>query len=287
MQGLLILPGMLVTFCLLFLGLETLPKMRQGRAARILEESTSEERDLPGRLQQALHPLEGPVSRILGPAMRRKVESDLYWAGQGGGWQGWSALQWLTLQVFAALIGLLVGILLLRSPLMAVAAAWVGGQVAARPVRASSRKVRRQFLSQLPEYIQLTTAQMAAGVSLEEALKRTSRTESLPARWMRQVIQMSQGRSLLGQLQREAEASQLPELISLGVQLRFIQRGTAQEQLMGQLSAQIAADSIGAAELRAEKIGAELVIPMVLFYFLPFLISLMAIIAWPVIQGML
>ena len=287
MQGLLILPGILVTFCLLFLGLETLPKMRRGRAARIVEESASEEQALPGRLQQALHPLEGPVSRVLRPAMLRKAEFDLYWAGQGGGWQGWSALQWLTLQVFAALIGLLVGLLLLRSPLMAVAAAWVGGQVAARPVRSSARKVRRQFLSQLPEYIQLTTAQMAAGVSLEEALKRTSRTESLPARWMRQVIQMSQGRSLLGQLQREADASQLPELISLGVQLGFIQRGTAQEQLMGQLSAQIAADSIGAAEMRAEKIGAELVIPMVLFYFLPFLISLMTIIAWPIVQGLL
>ena len=128
---------------------------------------------------------------------------------------------------------------------------------------------------------------MAAGISLEEALKRTSRTESLPARWMRQVIQMSAGRTLLVQLQREAEESQLPELVSLGVQLGFIQRGTAQEQLMGQLAAQIAADSIGTAELRAEKIGAELVIPMVLFYFLPFLISLMTIIAWPIIDGLL
>jgi hypothetical protein len=73
----------------------------------------------------------------------------------------------------------------------------------------------------------------------------------------------------------------------MGVQLGFIQRGTAQQQLLGQLAAQIAADYIGQAEMRAEKIGGELVIPMVIFYFLPFLVCLMALIAWPMVSGMM
>jgi Flp pilus assembly protein TadB len=287
MQGLILLPGVFVTLLLLVLGLEYSPLLPKGRAARIVGESSAEGLKPTGGIQKTLHPFEGAVARFVRPQFLKRGAFDLYWAQQSGHWSGWTALQWITLRVIASILGLAVGLILLHSPLMAVGAGWVAGQAAASPVRAAARKTRRQFLSQLPEYIQLTTAQMAAGISLEEALKRTSRTESLPARWMRQVIQMSQGRSLLVQLQREAEESQLAELVSLGVQLGFIQRGTAQEQLMGQLSAQIAADSIGAAELRAEKIGAELVVPMVLFYFLPFLISLMTIIAWPIINGLL
>ena len=45
-------------------------------------------------------------------------------------------------------------------------------------------------------------------------------------------------------------------------------------------------DYIGTAEQRAEKVGAELVIPMVVFYFLPFLVTLLAVIGWPIVQNM-
>ena len=78
----------------------------------------------------------------------------------------------------------------------------------------------------------------------------------------------------------------LPELISMAVQLEFIRRGAAQQELLGQLANRIAADYIASAEQRAEKIGAELVIPMVLFYFLPFTVAMLAIIGWPIVEGM-
>ena len=55
---------------------------------------------------------------------------------------------------------------------------------------------------------------------------------------------------------------------------------------MGQLATSIAADYIGSAEQRAEKVGAELVIPMVIFYFLPFLVTLLAVIGWPIVQNL-
>jgi len=55
---------------------------------------------------------------------------------------------------------------------------------------------------------------------------------------------------------------------------------------MGQLATSIAADYIGNAEQRAEKVGAELVIPMVIFYFLPFLVTLLAVIGWPIVQNL-
>jgi hypothetical protein len=103
---------------------------------------------------------------------------------------------------------------------------------------------------------------------------------------MRQVLQMAQGRDLIEQMQREAQDSQLPELIGMAVQLEFIRRGTAQQELMGQLATSIASEYIGQAEGRAEKLGSELVVPMVLFYFVPFLITIIVVIGYPVMVGL-
>jgi len=121
---------------------------------------------------------------------------------------------------------------------------------------------------------------------MEEALRRTAQAQSLVGKWMRWVLQMAQGRDLIEQMQREAQESHLPELIGMSVQLEFIRRGTVQQELMGQLATSIAADYIGSAEQRAEKVGSELVIPMVVFYFLPFLVTLLAVIGWPIVQNL-
>jgi len=71
---------------------------------------------------------------------------------------------------------------------------------------------------------------------MEEALRRTAQAQSLVGKWMRWVLQMAQGRDLIEQMQREAQESHLPELIGMSVQLEFIRRGTAQQELMGQLA---------------------------------------------------
>lgn len=287
MQGVMLLPGFFLALFVLVVGLEYPPQLRSGKAARILAQSNDAAEEETSIFRKFLGWLEKPLGRFLRPGMVRKTSFDLYWAQQSGHWQGWTSSQVVTMRFLLAAVGLLFGLAAIRSIGFALGLAFLGFQTPGSLLRSPARKTIRAFQGQLAEYLQLTSAQMAAGVSMEEAFRRTARTESLPARWMRQVLQMSQGRSWLGQLQREGERSQLPELNSLGVQLGFIERGTAQEQLMGQLSAQLAADAIAEAEMRAEKIGAELVVPMVLFYFLPFLISLMAVIAWPVISGLL
>src|SRR4030042_1762976 len=100
---------------------------------------------------------------------------------------------------------------------------------------------------------------------------------------MRNVLQMSQGQVIFTQLQKEAQASCLPDLIGLAVQLEFVRLGTAQQELMAQMASRIAAEYAAGAEQRAERVGAELVVPMVLFYFLPFIIIILALIGWPVL----
>ena len=96
---------------------------------------------------------------------------------------------------------------------------------------------------------------------------------------------MAQGRSLLDQIMQEAVESQSTELISTASQLDNLKHGAKQQELLDRLATQISNAFTASADMRAEKIGAELVIPMVLFYFLPFLVSLLIVIAFPVVQG--
>jgi len=287
MTGLIIVVGVLAAILILVVTMEYVPTMRRGKAAQALAESSVQTDDSITGLRRALIPMEKPVQKYAGPKLLKKAWYDLYWAQMVDKYVGWTPLQHVTMRVFMALVGAVVGLVVFGNPIFMAAVAFMGWQYPAMGLGGIARRARRQFQSQLPEYINLVAAQMSAGISMEEALRRTSRSASLPAKWMRQVIQQAQGRTLVGQIVRESEESQLPELISMGVQLGFIQRGAGQQLLLAQLSTQIAADYIGQTEMRAEKIGGELVIPMVLFYFLPFMVSLMMVIAWPIVVGML
>ena len=72
----------------------------------------------------------------------------------------------------------------------------------------------------------------------------------------------------------------------MAVQLEFIRRGTAQQELMGQLATSIAADYIGAAEQRAEKVGSELGDPDGDLLFPAVLATLLVVIGWPIVSGL-
>jgi Flp pilus assembly protein TadB len=267
----------------IYLTLELVPSAPTGRLAETLIPADGV--ILTG-WRRSLSVLDKPVSKWTPAGFIRKVRADLYWAQVGDKWMDWNEVQFMSLRVAAAIAGSVVGTVVFGEPLMALAIALLGFQYPAMVMGGNARRSRRQFTAQLPEYVQLVSAQMSANVSMEEALRRTSQAQSLAGKWMRRVLQMAQGRDLVEQMQREAQESQLPELIGMAVQLEFIRRGTAQQELMGQLATSIAADYIGNAEQRAEKIGSELVIPMVIFYFLPFMVTLLIVIGWPIMQNL-
>ncbi len=239
-----------------------------------------------GGLRGAISPLYKPVEKYAPPALLRKIHADLYWAQMGGKWLGWSPVQFVALQIAAVTATVVIGMGLYQDLVFTAIAALLAWNLPGILVGGPARRARRNFMSQLPEFIQLVAAQMAAGVSMDQAIRRVSQAPSLVGEWMRMVIQQSQGRDLIEQIQREAQAALMPELIGMGVQLGFIRRGTAQQELMGQLATSIAAEYIGQAEGRAEKLGSELVIPMVLFYFVPFLITIIVVIGYPVMIGL-
>ncbi len=287
MTSLVVIVSVLVSILVLVLTMEFVPTMRKGKAVQAMAEAEADARPAVSGLRRTISPLEKPVEKYAGPKLLKKARFDIYWAQMVDKWGDWSDVQLMTMRVFMGMVGAVIGFVVFKNPIFAVVVGFMGWQYPAMGVGGIARRARRQFQAQLPEYINLVAAQMSAGVSMEEALRRTSRSESLPAKWMRRVIQKAQGRTLIGQIVREAEESQLGELISMGVQLNFIQRGAGQQQLLAQLSTQIASDYIGQTEMRAEKIGGELVIPMVIFYFLPFMLALMIVIGWPIVTGMM
>jgi len=267
----------------IYLTLEWAPSVPTGRLAETLSPDNSAPQS---GWRRSLSVLDKPVSRWTPAGFLRKTRADLYWAQMGEQWVDWNEIQFTSLRFALAAAGFGLGMVAIGEPVFALVGAVVGFQFPAMRMGGVARRTRRQFIAQLPEYVQLVSAQMSANVSMEEALRRTAQAQSMVGKWMRKVLQMAQGRNLIEQMQREAQETQLPELIGMAVQLEFIRRGTAQQELMGQLATSIAADYIGAAEQRAEKVGSELVIPMVIFYFLPFLATLLVVIGWPIVSGL-
>jgi Flp pilus assembly protein TadB len=283
MMALIYLTGIAVFVLIIYLTLEIIPAAPTGRLSEIL--TPSDEVPLSG-WRKSLSPLDKPVARWMPAGFLRKSCADLYWAHIGERWTDWSEVQFISLRVAMVVAGFGLGMISTAEPVLALVGGLIGFQYPAMNMAGVARRYRRQFVAQRPEYVQLVSAQMSANVSMEEALRRTSKAQSLVGKWIRNVLQMAQGRDLIEQMQRGARESQLPELIGMAVQLEFIRRGTAQQELMGQLASSIAADYIGSAEQRAEKVGSELVIPMVIFYFLPFLLTILMVIGWPIAQNL-
>jgi Flp pilus assembly protein TadB len=281
---LIFLIGIVTTTLLIVLWVEFVPTLPAGRAAHFLQESDQQApQKLPG-WRGWLSSMDKSTARYTPDRLIRRTKSDLYFANLAGKWASWDAVQFTSLRIVASMGALIFSLLIYNSLLPSLLAALLGWQVPAMMLSSVARRTRRRFQAQLPEFIQLISAQMAAGVSLEEALRRTAQSEGLVGRWMRYVLQMSQGRVILNQLQKEAQASYLPDLIGLAVQLEFVRQGTAQQELMAQMSGRIADEYVAGAEQRAERVGAELVIPMVLFYFLPFVIIILVLIGWPILN---
>ncbi|MDD5369151.1 MAG: hypothetical protein PHQ40_08700 [Anaerolineaceae bacterium] len=279
--------GIATAVLLVILWVDFVPGLPHGAASRYLEAAGSPEAKQRPGWRGWLEWLSPSTRRWAPKGLLSRARTDLYFAHLSDRWVDWDEALFFSLRIAAAVGALVMGLGLYNQLLLGLMAMFLGWQMPAVLLGGTARKIRRRFQTQLPEFVQLVAAQMAAGVSLEEALRRTSSTRSLVAEWVRHVLQIAQGRSVIEMFQREARSSGLGELVGLGVQLEFVARGTAQQELMQQMAERIAADFTAGAELRAEKVGAELVIPMVLFYFLPFIVIILVLIGWPIIQTIL
>jgi Flp pilus assembly protein TadB len=154
-------------------------------------------------------------------------------------------------------------------------------------------RLRRQVEAELPEILHLMAAQAAGGASLEAVLRRVARGPSLLSDWLAAVLRASQGRELVGtdpqsagQLYVAALESLHPALISLAIQLSFVQRGVQAPELLRSLAGQFADSYLGAAEVRAEQLANKLGMYTALFYFFPFLFVILTVISLPIARSL-
>lgn len=236
----------------------------------------------------------GPVVKFTPVGWAKTVGGQLYWAQLVGKWPGWALPELIALHVALAGVGLIVGGLVGGDAV--TAALSVGALPFAFNIiflRAPARRARQQLAAELPEFVSMLAAEAGAGTNLSEALVRLARGPGVCSTWFaRAVKRQGTGRvfttpgGLEGGLRAEALASGVSDLIGLAASLdSAYRRGTGLRELLSQIAASTASRYIGQAQMRAEKVGSEIILPMIFFFFFPYIVILMLVMAAPLLSG--
>lgn len=236
----------------------------------------------------------GPVAKFTPAGWVRAISRQLYWAQLGGKWGGWSVTEAVALHIAAGLAGAVLGLALAPRDLAMIIAVTLAGPFLLNlfSLRSPARRVHRKVQAELPELVALLAAEVAAGTTLAEALARLSRGSGQGAAWIRRALTGAVGETLFtqqghaGALLREAQASGDDDLIALAINLDKIkQRETGTQELLAQTARSTAARYVSEAHIRAEKVGSEIILPMVAFFFLPYVVVLLLVLAAPLLSG--
>ncbi|HWQ84644.1 MAG TPA: type II secretion system F family protein, partial [Anaerolineales bacterium] len=157
---------------------------------------------------------------------------------------------------------------------------------------AKASHARRRITQELPEFLQLMAAESASGAGLETVLMRAAQGEGFLPTWLRRVLAIAHGRSLLlaretgaGILMEEAQRSGHPDLISFAIQMGFARQGTQVQETLTRLATQFSDAYIGQAEIRTERLANLLGVLVAVFYFFPFLIVILFVVGTPLMQA--
>jgi Flp pilus assembly protein TadB len=232
----------------------------------------------------------GWLERLV-PAYVRQIRSDLYWAAFADGrWKGRSAAAVFGRQVFMTVAVGLAAYLALGSSIALAGGLFIGWSLARSDLRGKADTVRLRIAQELPEFVQLMAAESASGAGLEAVLKRAANGTGTVARWLSGMLDTASGKSLFsegggtGALRIAAEESGHPGLGSLAIQLGFAGQGVQVQSLLKSLAQTFADDFIAQAETRAEKLGSSLGVMAAVFYFMPFVITVLTVVGVPLIS---
>lgn len=282
-----------VTVMLVADGLRRVPASYFARRTRAAYEPAPSE---PPALHRSLLLGLAPLAKYTPAGWVRAIGRQLYWAQLGDKWGGWSVTEVVALHLAAGLGGALLGLLLAPTDIVMLCAMTLAGPFLLNllSLRSPARRVHRQVQAELPELVALLAAEVAAATTLDEALARLSRGSGLGAAWIRRALTGAVGDALFSQqghagaLLREAEASGDDNLIALAINLDKIkQRGTGAQELLAQSARSAAARYVSEAHIRAEKVGSEIILPMVAFFFLPYVVVLLLVLGAPLLSGVL
>jgi len=167
---------------------------------------------------------------------------------------------------------------------------FIGWTLASTDLHAKAETIRLRIAQELPEFVQLMAAESASGAGLAEVLQRAAGGASTTAAWLRSVLNLGAGKSLFsengqaGFLLAAAQESGHAGLISLAIQLGFVGRGVQVQSLLKSLAQTFADEFIAQAETRAEKLGSNLGVMAAIFYFMPFVITVLVVVGVPLIN---
>ena len=184
----------------------------------------------------------------------------------------------------------LAGYLALGSTIALAGGLFIGWTLASTDLHAKAETIRLRIAQELPEFVQLMAAEFASGAGLAEVLQRAAGGASTTAAWLRSVLNLGAGKSLFsengqaGFLLSAAEESGHAGLISLAIQLGFVGRGVQVQSLLKSLAQTFADEFIAQAETRAEKLGSNLGVMAAIFYFMPFVITVLVVVGVPLIN---
>lgn len=235
----------------------------------------------------------GPLTKYAPEMLVKRIARQLYWAQLGGKWLAWSVPELVALHSVLLVAGLVFSFLvagdLFTTLLLAMLFVFLFNRIY---LDTTARRIQRQMMSELPEFVTLLGAEVATNTALTVALARLSSGSGICAIWFRRVMRQAIGGSPFtqegkeGALLTEAKASGEPDIIDLAFSLdRIARRGTGVKQLLEQTARATASRFIGAAQVRAEKVGTEITIPMITFFFVPYVLLLLAIMGGPLLGG--
>ena len=222
----------------------------------------------------------------LPPTLVGNTAKQLYWAQFQGEWVGWTPVEFWGLRLAAVLIGAAVGLFLgggdpvIGFGVPALLYFYLGAKL-----NTPAEKATRQLQRELPEVAQTLSLLVATGKSETEALQEAASGTGIVHTWLRRTLaarppdqplfsDVRGGRP--GYLRREAERTGMPVLVNFAVQLDFLKAaGIGADVLLGNLADTVAADYEAEVNARAEALGDKLVLPVTIFYFVPYLAGLM------------
>ena len=248
--------------------------------------------DKPAVQREAFEWVGLPLARVI-PRYFQRLANDLYWAAfSAPSWTGKTPAWVVGRQVLmAAALGVLSA-WILRSNL----GLWIGGisgwMLMQADLSAKASQARRRIAQELPEFLQLMAAELASGAGLETVLRRAAQGEGYLPAWLRRVLAIAHGRSLIlgretgaGILMEEAQRSGHPDLISFAIQMGFARQGTQVQETLTRLATQFSDTYIGQAEIRTERLANLLGVLVAVFYFFPFLIVILFVVGTPLLQA--
>jgi len=234
-----------------------------------------------------------PLARYTPRAQLEKVAQMLYWCQFEGSWMGWDAPSFCALQIAgAAIMGAFSAAA--GSPLMAVVAAFAGFFIPRMMISSRAARVKREFRRALPEKVQLLAQLASVGKPVRVGLRCLAEGKGPVARWLKAVLAGAHGRPLFsspgseGVLLAEARRTGLEEVAMLATQLDLIHaRGAGARELLQDVARSISDGYTMELKEKAGRLGSELVLPELIFYFIPYLLAIMAPIAAAFIGGVI